>query len=133
MVPGKRGRIARGRANRLGRGKSVKAIRFLHARFVSPTRKRGAEVHPSLARRANKTFLAFFVFAFLALIPSPAFAGLYYSGEHYAELPSRFRGFLVDFRALRAAAIERPRDMPVSPLRGDFLIALERLEKLAKT
>lgn len=69
----------------------------------------------------------------LALFPASASAGLYYSGEHYAELPSRFRGFLVDYRALRAAAIERPRDAPVSPLRMDFLVALERLEKLAKT
>ena len=73
------------------------------------------------------------IIALLALFPAPATAGLYYSGEQYAELPSRFQGFLVDHRSLRAAAIERPRDVPASPLREDFLIAAERLEKLAKT
>jgi hypothetical protein len=76
---------------------------------------------------------ALFFLALLLLFPTPASAGLHYSGEQYAELPSRFRGFLVDYRALCAAAIERPRDVPVSPLREDFLIAAERLEKLAKT
>ncbi|HEV3387209.1 MAG TPA: tetratricopeptide repeat protein [Gemmata sp.] len=77
--------------------------------------------------------MALALFVLLSLFSAPASAGLYYSGEHYAELPSRFRGFLVDYRSLRAAAIERPRDVPVSPLRGDFLSASERLEKLAKT
>ncbi len=83
-----------------------------------------------------KIFLNLFtlvLFALLLFFPSTALAGLHYSGEHYAELPSRFRGFLVDYRALRAAAIERPKDVPVSPLREDYLIAAERLEKLAKT
>ena len=82
-----------------------------------------------------RSAIAFQVFALLSLlvpIPASAHAGLYYSGEHYAELPSRFRGFLVDHRALRTAAIERPRDVPVSPLREDFLVAVGRLEKLAK-
>lgn len=69
----------------------------------------------------------------LLLLPSPARAGLHYSGEQYAELPSRFRGFLVDHRSLRAIATERPRDLPVSPLREDYLAVAERLEKLAKT
>ena len=68
----------------------------------------------------------------LLLLPSPAHAGLYYSGEQYAELPSRLRGFLIDHRALRAAGFERPKDIPVSPLRDDYLAAAERLEKLAK-
>ncbi len=67
------------------------------------------------------------------LSPAPAFAGLHYSGEQYAELPSRMSGFLVDHRLLRAAAIERPGDIPASPLRDDYLIAAERLEKLAKS
>lgn len=71
--------------------------------------------------------------AIVLLFHTSGTAGLYYSGEQYAELPSRFRGFLVDHRALRAAAIERPRDVPASPLRADYMIAAERLEKLAKT
>lgn len=71
--------------------------------------------------------------ALLLLLPSPASAGLHYSGEKFAELPSRMSGFLVDHRSLRAAAVERPGDLPVSPLRDDYLLAADRLEKLAKT
>jgi hypothetical protein len=67
------------------------------------------------------------------LFAAPARAGLYYSGEQYAELPSRLRGFLIDHRALRAAGVERPGDVPVSPLREDYLAAAERLEKLSKS
>ncbi len=66
----------------------------------------------------------------LALAP-PARAGLYYSGEQFAELPSRPSGFLTDHRALRAAGYARPDGLP-SPLRGDYLAAADRLEKLAK-
>lgn len=65
------------------------------------------------------------------LFPAAARAGLHYSGEQFAELPSRPSGFLTDHRALRAAGYERPDDLP-SPLRGDYLAAADRLEKLAK-
>ena len=41
--------------------------------------------------------------ALLLLLPSTATAGLHYSGEKFAELPSRMSGFLVDHRSLRAA------------------------------
>ncbi len=67
----------------------------------------------------------------LVLSPSVASAGLYYSGEQYAELPSRPAGFLVDHRALRAAGYARSDGLP-SPLRDDYVAAAERLEKLAK-
>lgn len=71
--------------------------------------------------------------AFIALATSPAVrAGLHYSGEQFAELPSRPSGFLTDHRALRAAGFERADGLP-SPLRDDYLAAAERLEKLAKT
>jgi len=69
----------------------------------------------------------------LLLLPAPARAGLYYSGEQYAELPSRLRGFLIDHRALRAAARERPGDGLATPLRDDYRAAVERLQKLAKS
>jgi hypothetical protein len=69
----------------------------------------------------------------LFFLPATARAGLYYSGEQYAELPSRLRGFLIDHRALRAAAVERPGDLPASPLREDYLAAAERLEKQGKS
>ena len=68
----------------------------------------------------------------VALSPAVALAGLHYSGEEFAELPSRPAGFLVDHRALRAAGYERPDGLP-SPLRDDYLAAAARLEKLAKT
>jgi hypothetical protein len=73
-----------------------------------------------------------FAFLFL-LLPSPTFAGLHYSGEQFAELPSRMSGFLVDQRMLRTVAVERPGNLPASPLRDDYLAAAARLEKLAKT
>ena len=73
------------------------------------------------------------VIVLLAQSSRPATAGLYYSAEQYAPLPSRFAGFLVDHRVLRSVAIERPRDVPISPLREDYLIAADRLEKLAKS
>src|SRR5262245_12952504 len=69
----------------------------------------------------------------LLLAPTAARAGLYYSGEQYAELPSRLRGFLIDHRALRAAGYERPGDVSVTPLRDDYLLAAQNLAKLAKT
>jgi hypothetical protein len=67
------------------------------------------------------------------LVPGVAAAGLHYSGEQYAELPSRMRGFLIDHRSLRAAALERPGDLPPSPLRDDYLAAVERLQTAEKT
>ena len=72
--------------------------------------------------------------AVIVLLGAPhwASAGVYYSGEQFAELPSRASGFLTDHRALRAAGYERPDGLP-SPLREDYLAAMERLEKLAKS
>lgn len=69
----------------------------------------------------------------LLLLPAAARAGLHYSGERFAELPSRWSGFLVDHRALRAAGIERPKDAAPSPLRGTYLAAAAKLEAVAKT
>lgn len=57
--------------------------------------------------RLSTTFLAVIV-AFLTCSPTLQ-AGLYYSGEKYAALPSQWRGFLLDQRLLRSAAV-RPRD-----------------------
>lgn len=81
----------------------------------------------ALGKRAVAVLLVWAAFA------SPAAAGLYYSGEQYAELPSRMRGFLIDHRSLRTIAVERPGNLPPSPLRDDYLGATDRLEKLAKT
>lgn len=74
------------------------------------------------------------VAAALAILASPsvASAGLHYSGEQFAELPSRPSGFLLDHRALRAAGYDRPDGLP-SPLRADYTASADRLQKLAKT
>ncbi len=68
----------------------------------------------------------------LGLFPASASAGLHYSGEQFAELPSRPSGFLIDHRALRAAGFARADGLP-SPLRDDYVAAAARLEKLAKS
>ncbi|HEY8504876.1 MAG TPA: tetratricopeptide repeat protein, partial [Gemmataceae bacterium] len=65
-----------------------------------------------------------------ALLPASAPAGLYYSGETYAELPSQWRGFLLDHRALRMVAVPRPETGPTL-LRQSYLAEAERLGKKA--
>src|SRR5262245_26205125 len=69
--------------------------------------------------------------AFLAVVvlASTGQAGLYYSGEPFAELPSQWRGFLLDQRALRMIAVE---GTPASPLRKEYQEAAAKLEKTAK-
>jgi len=81
----------------------------------------------------NATCRFAFAIALVTLSANASQAGLYYSGEQFAELPSRLSGFLVDHRSLRTAAIERPGNLPASPLRDDYLNAVERLEKLKNT
>ena len=63
----------------------------------------------------------------LLLRPATARAGLYYSGETFAELPSRWAGFLLDHRALRAAGVDRPGNGPASPLRDEYRAAATKL------
>jgi len=63
------------------------------------------------------------VFLFCA---GQADAGLYYSGETYAELPSQWRGFLLDQRTLRNLAIK---NSPASLSRQRFLEEAAKLEK----
>jgi hypothetical protein len=65
----------------------------------------------------------------LLLTALPLQAGVHYSGEKFAELPSKWSGFLVDHRALRAAGIEKPKDAPQTPLRELYLSEAAKLEK----
>lgn len=67
------------------------------------------------------------------LLACDARAGLHYSGESFAELPSKWSGFLVDHRSLRAAGVEKPKDAPQTPLREAYLAALRKLKPNAKT
>ncbi|HLJ94677.1 MAG TPA: hypothetical protein VKU02_15935 [Gemmataceae bacterium] len=56
-------------------------------------------------------------------------AGLYYSGESFDELPSQWRGFLLDQRALRMIAVQPGGATPASPLRVQYEQAMGKLEK----
>src|SRR3954447_17363875 len=65
------------------------------------------------------------------LLVTPVRAGLYYSGEEVAELPSQWRGFLPDQRALRMVAIRPGPNVPASPLRDAYREAADALVKTA--
>jgi hypothetical protein len=64
----------------------------------------------------------------LLFVAAPANAGLYYSGEVVAELPSQWRGFLPDQRTLRT--LPAPRSVANS-LRDSYIADRDRLAKLA--
>jgi tetratricopeptide (TPR) repeat protein len=69
--------------------------------------------------------------ALLALVPASR-AGLYYSGEPFAELPSQWRGFLLDQRALRQIAVKPAGGVEASPLRVKYEEEAAKLEKKAR-
>src|SRR5438046_4960282 len=65
-------------------------------------------------------------------LPASAHAGLYYSGEPMAELPSQWRGFLLDHKALRSVGVKPSSGNPTSPMRERYQDAAAKLEKTAK-
>ncbi len=65
-------------------------------------------------------------------LAGPARAGLYCAEETVAELPSQWRGFLLDQRALRLVAVKPAEKALPSPLRARYLAAAERLAKGAQ-
>jgi hypothetical protein len=69
----------------------------------------------------------------LLLLATPAArAGLYYSGESIADLPSQWRGFLLDQRLLRNIAVKPTAKVAASPQRVKYEAALKKLEQAAK-
>lgn len=68
----------------------------------------------------------------LLALPALAAAGLHYSGETYAELPSRWRGFLLDQRALRQIAVAPVPGQPASVLRTRYQREAARLAALRR-
>ena len=66
---------------------------------------------------------------FLLTLASTARAGLYYSGESLAELPSQWRGFLLDQRLLRNIAVRPAPGAAPSPARARYQAAAEALEQ----
>lgn len=70
----------------------------------------------------------------LTLFASPtARAGLHYSGEPMAELPSQWRGFLLDQRALRMIAVKPTPPAVPHPERLRYQDALKKLHEAART
>src|SRR5262249_18266226 len=67
----------------------------------------------------------------LLVTPGLSHAGLYYSGEPIAELPSQWRGFVLDQRALRMIAVKPAGTMQPSPLRQRYEENAARLTKAA--
>ncbi len=65
----------------------------------------------------------------ILLLAAPfARAGLYYSGEKYASLPTQWRGFLLDHRTLRNIAVKPKTDAEASPLRLRYLAEAKALQ-----
>jgi hypothetical protein len=62
----------------------------------------------------------------------PADAGLYYSGETQNELPSQWRGFLLDQRTLRAIAVKPAAGVAVNSARAAYETTAAQLEKAAR-
>jgi tetratricopeptide (TPR) repeat protein len=60
------------------------------------------------------------VLVLLAAFAAPLQAGLYYSGEIYSELPSKWRGFLLDQRRLRDIAARPAAGKAAGPLRQHY-------------
>ena len=59
-------------------------------------------------------------------------AGLYYSGEAIAELPSQWRGFLLDQRTLRNIAVKPGPGSAANPAREKYEDAAAKLEKASR-
>lgn len=70
----------------------------------------------------------------LLLLAAPAVrAGLYYRGEEIAELPSQWRGFLLDQRLLRNIAIAPRSGGPANPARDRYVHEAKRLAALQQS
>jgi hypothetical protein len=66
------------------------------------------------------------------LTAAVARAGLYYSGEEFAELPSQWRGFLLDQRALRNVALKPADGAPAGGARAHYEEEAAKLAKAAR-
>ena len=78
-----------------------------------------------------RNFSSFLILAWCWTLPGIARAGLYYSGEVYADLPAQWRGYLVDQRALRNISQRPLKDGEPNPLRTRYVEEAARLEKAA--
>jgi tetratricopeptide (TPR) repeat protein len=76
---------------------------------------------------------AWFAFTALGILASPARAGLHLSSETYADLPSQWRGFLLDQRTVRQIAVPAGEKVDASPWRVRYLDELKKLDDKEKT
>jgi hypothetical protein len=67
-------------------------------------------------------------FAVFLTLASWAHAGLYYTGEKYANLPAQWRGFLMDHRLLRNIALKPKIESETNPLRARYQAELDQLK-----
>jgi hypothetical protein len=65
-------------------------------------------------------------------VAASARGGLYYSGEQYASLPTQWRGFLLDHRALRMIAVKPNVESEASPMRVRYRQEADKLQARAK-
>src|ERR1700687_6235114 len=77
-------------------------------------------------------FVGTFPLMFLLSLPNGVHAGLHYSGETFADLPSQWSGFLLDQRALRNIAVKPTVKIPASAARFRYVEAAEKLETVAR-
>src|SRR5262249_44289107 len=74
----------------------------------------------------SRRILSLFI---LVLAAAPARAGLHSSGETPAELPSQWRGLLMDHRALRLIGVTPAAGAPIHLLREQYADAAGKLEE----
>jgi tetratricopeptide (TPR) repeat protein len=72
------------------------------------------------------------VIVFFLEFSQPAGAGLYYSGETQNELPSQWRGFLLDQRMLRGIAVPPAAGAAANPARVVYETAAINLDKASR-
>ncbi|GIW80782.1 MAG: hypothetical protein KatS3mg105_2589 [Gemmatales bacterium] len=74
----------------------------------------------------------FFVVLIVFSVAAPARCGLHYSGEQFAELPSQWRGFLLDQRMLRLIAVKPSVKVSESAVRKKYREEAARLRNLSR-
>src|SRR5580692_7190826 len=85
--------------------------------------------HPRETTLMPRRFALLLTLASLLLLPCGARAGLYYSGETYASLPSQWRGFLLDHRALRNIAVNPLPGQDAAPMRVKYQKEARKLQE----
>src|SRR5262249_54551363 len=114
---------------KFGLGTPSAKLRFESRTGVSTTKIPKQEFGNQLAIVTRQSILLAIVI-FLYIGPD-ARAGLHCSLETIAELPSQWRGFLLDQRSLRLIALKPSSGKPVNRLRNEYEGAVIRLEQRA--